>query len=512
MSHRPGQRETNGQRDSSYRRGAIMGLTMAEAFILISFALLLLFALWQWETNKENTEPVEAFKEFSPQQQQAALKVIYRLRDLDQQQIERVYDAVDDGVFQDPENSWRFISDTELQRLLDGAQKLPKDVHRQLADLVEAQQAEQVLSELGVLERIIEAGQSLSGITDKIGHLQDQEAELAQSLRNEIGNIVANLNGEIGNDGSITLPESVVFRQGSPDVSQQLREFLRAACEPWLRVLKTSKVQISEVRIEGHASSEWRSGSSEDQAYLGNLDLSQRRSQNVLLACLTYISDEEIKGWARSHLVAVGHSSARPLLDAQGEEDPEKSRRVVFRASPNREIVLRDIEREAQEALSQISYRRELFGGWTDPDGDCVDTRHEILEVRSKIPTVLSADSCRVVNGRWLDPYSGVVLSRASSVEIDHLVPLAWAWDRGASTWTDAEREAFARDRENLVVTESTLNRMKSDSGPIEWLPPNEAFRCEYLERFIEVAERYELGMSTAERQEIDNMRNAVCN
>ena len=504
-------RQTNGQRDSSYRQGAIMGLTMAEAFILIAFALLLLFALWQWETNKENTAAVESFKDLTPNQQEEALKVIYRFRDLDQAQMERVHDAVKNGVFQDPANSWRFITDTDVQRLVDGAQKLPKDVRRQLADLVEAQQAEQVLSELGALERIVQAGQSLSGITDKIGQLQAQEAQVAQSLQNEIGDTVANLDGVIGNDGSITLPENVVFRQGSDQISRQLQQFLQTACEPWLRVLRDSEVQIAEVRIEGHASSEWRSGSTVEQAYLGNLDLSQRRSQRVLLACLTYISDEEIKAWARSHLVAVGHSSARPVLNDEGEEDPEKSRRVVFRATPDREIILEDIEREAQEALSQISYRRELFGSWVDQDGDCLDTRHEILQIRSEVPVVLTADGCRVVGGRWEDPYSGIMLTRASSVEIDHLVPLAWAWHRGASSWTDARRNAFALDRGNLIVTESTLNSIKSDSGPDEWLPPQEAYRCEYIERFLEVVEKYELQMPIAEQDRITNLRAVSC-
>ncbi|WP_371039522.1 DUF1524 domain-containing protein, partial [Rhodosalinus sp. FB01] len=90
-----------------------------------------------------------------------------------------------------------------------------------------------------------------------------------------------------------------------------------------------------------------------------------------------------------------------------------------------------------------------------DQDGDCLDTRHEILQIRSEVPAVLTADGCRVVGGRWEDPYSGIMLTRASSVEIDHLVPLAWAWDRGASSWTDARRNAFALDRGNLVVTES---------------------------------------------------------
>ena len=488
-----------------------MGLTMAEAFILIAFALLLLFALWQWETTKENTEAVEEFKNLTAEQKATALNVTYRFQDLDQQQLERVEAAIADGVFQDPSNSWRFISETDLKRLIDGAQRLPEDVRRQLADLVTAQQAEQVLSELGALERIVEAGQSLSDISNKIRQSQSQEIALANSLRDKIGDIVAGMDGEISDDGSITLPESVVFQQGSPQISPRLRQFLRRACEPWLRVLRSSEVEVFEVRIEGHASSEWRLGASLDQAYLGNLELSQKRSQNVLLNCLNFISDDGVKAWARAHLVAVGHSSARPVLNAQGVENPEKSRRVVFRATPNREVILEDIGQEAQEALTRLSYSRDLFGTWVDEDGDCFDTRHEILQSTSIAKVELSEDGCRVVEGRWRDPYSGVVLTRASSIEIDHMVPLAWAWKRGASGWTDEKRQAFYRDRANLIATESTLNRAKADNGPDGWIPPNEEFQCEYLERFLGIVEKYSLELAPTEKTHLYTLRAQAC-
>ena len=59
--------------DRSYRRGAIMGLTLAEAFILIAFALLLLFAFWQWEKAKENTPELQVINELPPEQKQLIL-------------------------------------------------------------------------------------------------------------------------------------------------------------------------------------------------------------------------------------------------------------------------------------------------------------------------------------------------------------------------------------------------------------------------------------------------------
>lgn len=514
--------ETNGQRDSSYRRGAVMGLTLAEAFILIAFALLLLFTLWQWQLNAENTEEVQRFKELSPDQQKTMIDAVQaaeapmtsetvRFRTLEPGEQEKVMEAVDAGVFQDPAESWRFITQSDLKRLLDGAQELPEDVRRQLAELVQAEEAQQVLSELGALEEIVEAGQSLSGISERIGQLQAEEAELADDLRAELGGLVANLEGQISDDGSITLPENVVFEQGSSQVSPRLRGFLRQACQPWLAVLKTSDVPISEVRIEGHASSEWRFGSTLDEAYLGNLDLSQRRSQNVLLVCLDYVADEDIKAWARSHLVAVGHSSSRPVLTPDGKEDPEKSRRVVFRVIPDREDVLEDIEREAEGALSRMSYGREMFGAWVDADGDCLNTRHELLEERSEADVVLDSEGCAVVTGEWRDPYTGNVLTRASSIELDHVVPLAWAWKHGASAWTDEQRRAFARDQDNILLTESTVNRSKGASGPLDWLPPGKTYRCDYLVTFLEIIKDYGLEIDPQDRIKISLLMNDYC-
>ena len=81
----------------------------------------------------------------------------------------------------------------------------------------------------------------------------------------------------------ITFPELVVFSRNSAEVSPALRSFLELACEPWLKVLKDSSVLIEEVRIEGHASSEWGRSSSVDAAYLGGLGLSQQCSKSVLL-------------------------------------------------------------------------------------------------------------------------------------------------------------------------------------------------------------------------------------
>ena len=112
-----------------------------------------------------------------------------------------------------------------------------------------------------------------------------------------------------------------------------------------------SPIAVAGAQIEGHASSEWRADTAASEAYLNNLDLSQRRSQSVLRTCLTMASVPGVEDWAREHLVAVGFSSARPIL-FEGAEDRAKSRRVVFSIDVDRSRVLTDVESEVDETLS----------------------------------------------------------------------------------------------------------------------------------------------------------------
>ncbi|MDP3208284.1 MAG: HNH endonuclease family protein, partial [Rhodoglobus sp.] len=140
-------------------------------------------------------------------------------------------------------------------------------------------------------------------------------------------------------------------------------------------------------------------------------------------------------------------------------------------------------------------YDRDLFGqNGFDLDRNGCDTRNDILR-RDLLDIVLKADTngCKVLRGTLIDPYSGQAIDFISGettsfeVQIDHLVPLAWAWQNGASLWTIDRRTEFANDPENLLAVEGGLNQEKSASGPAEWLPPNRAFHCDYAAGFATV-------------------------
>lgn len=143
-------------------------------------------------------------------------------------------------------------------------------------------------------------------------------------------------------------------------------------------------------------------------------------------------------------------------------------------------------------------YRRSAFGhGWDDANGDCRDSRAEALVASSTTQVRFASDrGCRVVSGRWVSAFTGNVIQNASDIDIDHVVPLAWAWDRGAGEWPGEKRERFANDPINLLPVEASLNR-KGARGPDEWLPP--AGQCGYVARFVRVVKLYDLQPTATE-------------
>lgn len=148
---------------------------------------------------------------------------------------------------------------------------------------------------------------------------------------------------------------------------------------------------------------------------------------------------------------------------------------------------------------SSKAYERSAFGhGWDDASGDCQNSRAEALIATSSTTVrFATGKKCRVISGRWISPFTGKVIQNSSEIDIDHVVPLAWSWDRGASEWTDDKRLQFANDPVNLLPVEASLNRSKGARGPDEWLPPAE--QCGYVARFTRVVKLYGLRPSARE-------------
>jgi hypothetical protein len=154
-------------------------------------------------------------------------------------------------------------------------------------------------------------------------------------------------------------------------------------------------------------------------------------------------------------------------------------------------------------------YRRAAFGeSWTDdnpaPGGrNGCDTRNDILDRDLVDKTYVSIKRCpsAVATGTLHDPYTNATVAFVrgdqvgASVQIDHIVPLALAWDLGARNWPDDLRLRFANDPANLLAVAGGANQDKGDAQPALWMPPNKAFRCQYAVQFIAVLRGYGLAV-----------------
>lgn len=151
-------------------------------------------------------------------------------------------------------------------------------------------------------------------------------------------------------------------------------------------------------------------------------------------------------------------------------------------------------------------YERELFGdGWADLDGDGCTTRDDVLR---RDLTDLTLDGCRVLAGTLADPYGGTRIAfsreRADEVQIDHVVALADAWQKGAQQWDATRRASFANDELNLLAVEGALNQAKGAGDAATWLPPVRSYRCAYAIRQVAVKARYGLWVTAAEAAALD--------
>lgn len=189
---------------------------------------------------------------------------------------------------------------------------------------------------------------------------------------------------------------------------------------------------------------------------------------------------------------------AKPKTGSRGRFDFAGARKTIRRVS-------------TAGRGARTGYDRDKFGpAWTDAVSvaggrNGCDTRNDILQRDLTSKSYRNGSRCVVVEGRLIDPYTRQMIkfekSRAWYVQIDHMVPLSYAWQMGASRWTEDKRRNFANDPLNLLAVDGPTNMSKSDSGPASWLPPNRSYRCAYSLRFAKVAIAYNMPVTPADKQ-----------
>ncbi|CAL9475048.1 HNH endonuclease family protein [Streptomyces sp. NPDC015242] len=161
----------------------------------------------------------------------------------------------------------------------------------------------------------------------------------------------------------------------------------------------------------------------------------------------------------------------------------------------------------------RTGYDRDEFGyAWMDSaprevpwSHNGCDSRNDLLKRDGRDLRFRRGSDCVVTSMTLHDPYTGKVIewtkSQAIKVQIDHVMPLSYDWQMGASRWTKDKRESIANDPLNLVPVDGPTNSAKGDSGPASWLPPDKRIRCAYSVRFAQVSLKYDLPVTSADKE-----------
>lgn len=174
---------------------------------------------------------------------------------------------------------------------------------------------------------------------------QNNQVAIYNSLQNEFKKDLIKWNADIEKDTltfTFNSPE-VLFKTGEVDLNGEYQRLLSEFFPRYMAVLAPYHDSINEVRIEGHTSSLWNNQATEKDSYFKNMDLSQGRTRAVLEYVYNLDSSKKYGPWIKSHIAAVGLSSSKLILNENGKEDEQKSRRVSFRVITNSEIQIKNI-------------------------------------------------------------------------------------------------------------------------------------------------------------------------
>ena len=162
---------------------------------------------------------------------------------------------------------------------------------------------------------------------------------------------------------------------------------------------------------------------------------------------------------------------------------------------------------EVKGRAASDTYQRTAFGqAWLDVDRNGCDTRNDILRRDLRGAQFTEGSRCRVASGEFHEPYTGAAVAftrgaeSSKAVQVDHVVALGDAWQKGGQQLTPQQRQRFANDPLNLIAADGPANQEKSASDAAGWLPKNKAFRCHYVARQVSVKAAYELWVTQAEK------------
>ncbi len=158
-------------------------------------------------------------------------------------------------------------------------------------------------------------------------------------------------------------------------------------------------------------------------------------------------------------------------------------------------------------------YSRTDYKHWIDADNDCQNTRQEVLIEESLEEAKLDELGCRVIKGKWYDPYTDKYFTNPNDLDIDHFVPLKEVDISGGYRWPKEKKMSYANDLvdpEVLIAVDKAANRAKGSKDPSEWMPPNSQYQCEYIKTWQKIKRKWKLEMDEKERKFLEE-KNKEC-
>jgi hypothetical protein len=186
-------------------------------------------------------------------------------------------------------------------------------------------------------------------------------------------------------------------------------------------------------------------------------------------------------------------------------EEPSTTVVTVAEVRPEAYDIIAKLDKLPVSDERTLGYARYRYGLWSDEDGDGCTTRDDLI-VSQAVEAVRRTDPCRIVSGHWLSPYDNATIDNPDEVRVDHVVGLYEAWKSGAYKWTDAQRNAYLNDVKDkgAVLAVSRISAEDKDGrDPADWLPTNEAFRCDYLQTWVDLKTAWKLSVDAGERESI---------
>jgi integrase len=235
-----------------------------------------------------------------------------------------------------------------------------------------------------------------------------------------------------------------------------------------------------------------------------------RRVALALLCCLSLVGVSACEGaepGASSSGSTSGRATPSAVATSSGTTAPSSENAAVRPGSALAALARLAVKGRAPKT----GYDRDVFGqAWADVDRNGCDTRNDILR-RDLTSFVLKAGTrgCLVLSGTLNDPYTGATIpfvrgqQTSMAVQIDHVVALSDAWQKGAQGWDAAKRERFANDPLNLLAVDGPSNSRKGDGDAATWLPPAKGYRCRYVARQVAVKAAYGVWVTRAEKAAI---------